>query len=480
MYDVIIIGCGIVGAAAALELSRYRLKVAVLERENDVAQGATKANSALIHAGYDPEPGSLKARLNVRGAQLAEQLCRALDVPYRRNGALVAAFSSEEEETLRMLCERGKINGVPGLELLSGEQARALEPQLSPEVTAVLRAPTAAICLPWEYCLAMAETAVLNGVELFLSHEVKSMGRTPAGWHVVTDRGHFDTKYIINAAGVDAGEVQHMAAPADWSIKPARGEYFLLDKSEGARTGHTIFQCPTAKGKGVLVTPTVHGNLLVGPDSCPVEPHDNSNTAEGMAYVRASSAKSVPSVDFRRSIRNYAGVRANSDTGDFIIGEAEGAPGFFNAAGIGSPGLSAAPAIAEYLVQLMREAGLPTDPNPDFRCSRRKLRFRELSDEQRAEAVRKNPAYGRVICRCETITEGEILDAIRSPIPPCSVDGVKRRTGAGLGRCQGGFCGPREADILRRELNLRPEDILQDREGSYMLVGETKGGGADV
>lgn len=480
MYDVVIIGCGITGAAAAFELSRYQLKVAVLESENDVAQGATKANSAILHGGYDPKPGTLMARLNVRGVELAAELCTRLDVPYRRNGAMVLGFTEEDQATLRELYDRGVTNGVKELELLTGDEARALEPNLSADVAGALHVPTSAVCLPWEYCLALAETAVLNGVELYLEHPVTGLERTDGGWRVLSGEKAFETRYVINAAGVYADRVHNMAAPADWHIEPARGEYYLLDKSEGARVGHTIFQCPSKLGKGVLVSPTVHGNLIVGPDSCPVEPQDVSNTATGLSTVRTAAARSVPSVDLRQSIRNFAGVRAHATTGDFILGEAEGAPGFFDAAGICSPGLSAAPAIAEYLVGLMGEAGLPLESKSDFRCERRRVRFRELPEQERAALVEAEPAYGRVICRCETITEGEILDAIHSPIPPRSVDGVKRRAGAGLGRCQGGFCGPRVVELLCRELKLSPSEILQDRSGSYMLVEETKGGAHHV
>ncbi len=480
MYDVVIIGCGITGAAAAFELSKYQLKVAVLEGENDVAQGATKANCAILHAGYDPKPGTLMAKLNVRGVELARELCAKLDVPYRQNGAMVLGFSEEDKATLQDLYDRGITNGVAELKILTGDEARAIEPNLAPEVVAALHVPTSAVCLPWEYCLALAETAVTNGVELYLEHQVIGLSKTEEGWHVVTSRGEFDTRYVINAAGVFAEDVQNMVAATDWHIGPARGEYFLLDKGEGCRVDHTIFQCPSKVGKGVLVSPTVHGNLIVGPDSSPVEGQDVSNTAAGMSFVRSTAVRSVPSVDFRQSIRNFAGVRAHADTGDFIIGAVEGAPGFFNAAGICSPGLSAAPAIAEYLVGLMGEAGLPLEKKADFKCERHCVRFRLLPESQRAAIVEKDPSYGRVICRCETITEGEILAAIHSPIPPRSVDGVKRRAGSGLGRCQGGFCGPRVVELLCRELGYDPSEILQDRAGSYMLVEETKGGAQHV
>ena len=473
MYDVVIIGCGIVGAATAFELSKYRLKVGIVERENDVACGTTKANSAIIHAGYDPVPGTLMARLNVRGAALARELCAALDVPYLPCGSLVLGFSPEDQAHLEELYRRGVANGVPDLALLTGDEARALEPNLSPAVTAALHAPTAAICSPWEYGLALAETAVRNGAELQLETAVTGLTPTEEGWRVETNRGVLEARYVVNAAGLDAQAIHEMAAPPSFAIHPSRGQYFLLDKSEGGRVGRVIFQCPNEKGKGVLVSPTVHGNLIVGPDAEPVEGDDTSTTSAGLAFVRETALRSVPSVDFRTSIRNFAGVRASTGAKDFIIELS--APHFLDLAGICSPGLSAAPAIGEYAVELLGQAGLALERKEDFQASRKRIRFREMSPEEKAKLVAEHPAYGRVICRCETVTEGEILDALAGPIPPRSVDGVKRRAGAGLGRCQGGFCGPRVVELLAREQHRSPGDIPQERAGSWLLVRETKG-----
>jgi len=478
MYDILIIGCGITGAATAFELSKYRLKVGVLERENDVATGTTKANSAILHAGYDPEPGSLMARLNVRGVELARTLCQKLDVPYVPCGSLVLAFSPAERKTLESLYERGRANGVPGLELLDAQQARAIEPNLAENVVAALHAPSAAVCSPWEYCLALAETAVRNGAQLRLDCAVTSLERSQEGWTVHTSQGDLTARFVVNAAGVAAEEVHDMAAPHAFHIRPSRGQYYLLDKSEGTRVSHVVFQCPNEFGKGVLVAPTVHGNLIVGPNAEPVEGENVSTTGEGLAFVRSTAQKSVPSIDFRASIRNFAGVRARLDGEDFIIREAEGAPGFFDLAGICSPGLSAAPAIAEYAVELMGKAGLPLEEKPSFLCERHRLRFKDLSPQEKARLVEKEPAYGRVICRCETVTEGEILAALHTPIPPRSVDAVKRRVNAGMGRCQGGFCGPRVVELLCRELGMSPGDVVQDRAGTWLLARETKGGKA--
>ena len=474
MYDVIIIGCGITGAAAAFELSKYRLKVCVVERENDVAVGTTKANSAILHAGYDPLPGSRMAKLNVRGAELAKQLCTALDVPYRQTGSLVAAFSESERPVLEELYQRGQANGVPGLVLLRGEQAREKEPGLAPGCVGALFAPTAAICSPWEYCLALAETAVRNGVELRLESPVVGVARMGCGWQVDTESGCLEGRFVINAAGVAAGQLHDMATSHTFSILPSRGEYFLLDKSEGMRVQTVVFQCPGPEGKGVLVAPTIHGNLLVGPSSEAVEGENCATQADVLAAVQATALQAVPDIQFKANIRNFAGVRARSDQPDFILDES--APGWIDLAGICSPGLTAAPAIAEYAVSLLKQAGLTLSPKDSHICTRRRVRFRELNHSQRTELVAQRRDYGHIICRCEMVTEGEIADALSGPIPPRSVDGVKRRVGAGLGRCQGGFCSPRVVEMLCHALGSSPLEIPQEGSGSYILTDKTKGG----
>ncbi len=474
MVDVVIIGCGVVGAAAAMELSRYKLDVVIVERENDVAVGTTKANSAILHAGYDPKPGTLMARLNVRGSELCREYCAALDVPYRRCGSMVLAFSEKETETLRELLDRGVKNGVPGLKIISGDEARAREPELADTVLEALWAPSAAIVSPWEMCLAFAETAVKNGVELRLNTAVTGIDRRGDGYTVRTDRGDIETKYVVNAAGVDSGTIHDMAAPHSFDIKPSRGEYYLLDKAEGTRVNTVVFQCPTERGKGVLVSPTVHGNLIVGPNAEPSMPHDAATTAAGLAFVKETACLSVPKINYSKSIRNFAGIRANTGRDDFIIGVS--APRFVDLAGICSPGLTSAPAIGEYAAELLAREGLALEKKENFDFSRRRIRFKELSPEAREELVRRDPAYGRVICRCETVTEGEILACLHTPIPPVSVDGVKRRVNAGMGRCQGGFCAPRVVEILSRELGLSPGEIVKDRTGMNILVRETKGG----
>ncbi|HHW31629.1 MAG TPA: NAD(P)/FAD-dependent oxidoreductase [Clostridiaceae bacterium] len=478
MYDVIIIGCGIVGTAAAYELSKYNCSVAVLEKENDVACGTTKANSAIIHSGYDTKPGTLMARLNVEGAKLAKELCRRLDVPYKQIGSLVLAFSQEDLSILKKLYDQGIRNGVQGLELLTAEQVKKMEPNISPDILGALYSPTGAIVTPWEYALAMAETAVRNGVDLYLNSGVYAIEKIGNGYKIATQSGEFHARYVLNAAGVHADKIHNMVAEPEFSIKPVKGEYYLLDKSEGTRVSHTIFQCPGKMGKGVLVSPTVHGNLIVGPNAENIsDAEDVSTSSHGLSFVAEMALKSVPSINFRQAIRNFAGVRATSDIDDFIIAESKTAKGFINLAGIKSPGLTAAPAIARMAVELLQTSGLNFVKKEDFIDTRHQIRFNQLPIEEKRLLIEENPLYGRVICRCETITEGEIVDALHSPIPPRSLDGVKRRANAGMGRCQGGFCGPRVLEIIARELKLQPEKVLLDKEGTYILTGETKTGG---
>ena len=475
MQDVIIIGCGIVGAACAYRLSQFKLRVTVLEASNDVAAGSTKANSAIIHAGYDPKPGTLMARLNAEGSRLAEEICTKLDVPYCKNGSMVLAFNEKDRACLRELLERGRQNGIPGLRLLTGDEARGLEPELSGNAVGALLAPTAAIVNPWEYALAMAETAVRNGVVLRRNCRVTAIAREGGGFTVTAGGEAFHAKYIINAAGVHADTVHELVGEKEFTIRPAKGEYYLLDKSEGTRVSRVIFQCPSEVGKGVLVSPTVHGNLLVGPTAEASGPEDVSNSANGLRAVRELAVRSVPGINFRENIRNFAGVRAGSDRGDFVLEESRSVPGFFQAAGVCSPGLSAAPAIANYLVDLMAEKGLYLEEKEIFIDTRRRIRFHELDRDARNALIAQDPRYGRVICRCETVTEGEIVECLRQPIPPASINGVKRRAGAGMGRCQGGFCGPRVQEILARELGVKPEEIPLEEPESYILTGETKG-----
>ncbi len=478
MYDVLIVGCGVIGAACAYSLSKYDLKIAVLDKSNDVANGTTKANSAIVHAGYDPHPGTEMARLNVEGNAMMEELCRKLDVPYKKIGSHVLAFNEKETETLWELYRRGEANGVPGQRIITGDEAREMEPNLADTVVASLWAPSAAVVCPWELALAMAETAVRNGAELFLERSVIGIRKDGDAFVVSTNNGEFRTRYVINAAGVHCQEVAEMVGPAPFKIQPNKGEYYLLDKSEGTRVNSVIFQCPNENGKGVLVSPTVHGNLIVGPSAENVNDAENPlNTADGLAFVREKAVLSVPSVSFRDNIRNFTGIRANHAKDDFLIEESAYAQGLLHMAGIKSPGLTAAPAIGLEAVKWLCTKIALTEKS-DYVDHRERIRFNEMSNEERDAVIRKDPRYGRVICRCETVTEGEIVAAIHSPIPPTTINGVKRRVGAGMGRCQGGFCGPRVQEILARELGMPLENVLMDQPGTYILTGRTKGGEA--
>lgn len=466
MYDVAIVGCGVIGSSIAYRLSKFDLKTVVLEKENDVAMGCTRANSAIIHAGYDPAEGTLMAKLNVRSVDLTKDLCKKLDVPYAQIGSLVLAFSDEESAHVQRLYDRGVANGVPDLKILSAEEVKAIEPNVADNVTCALYAPTAAVVNPWEYALALAETAITNGVELRLEAEVKAIARTDAGYAITAGDDTIEAKYIINAAGTEAALVHDMALPHSFEILPSKGAYYLLDKSEGTRTKHVVFQCPTKVGKGVLVSPTVHGNLIVGPNAVDCAAGDTSASSDDLAFVRKMATKSIPSIDFRQNIRNFAGVRPNSTNDDFII---EAHDSFFDVAGIKSPGLASAAAIAEYVEQMMADNGVSLTEKPQYTDTRVQPRFKEMSHEERAEIVKKDPKFGRVICRCETITEGEIIDSIHRPIVPRTVDAIKRRCCAGMGRCQGGFCGPRVVEILARELGVSRQDIDKDKTGSYIV-----------
>lgn len=471
MIDVLIIGCGITGASAAYELSRYKLSVTAIDRLNDIAGETTRANSGIVHAGYDPEPGTFMAKTNVRGSELIRELCAKLDVHYKQNGSLVLGFDDNDKATIEKLYRRGLENKVTGLEIISGDKARELEPNLSPEVTCALNIPGGAIVSPWDLAVALAETAARNGVNFILGAEVTGIKRIDGGYLAVTSKGEIQARAIVNAAGLYADTVHGFLKKPDFKIIPNKGQYYLLDKSAGGLVSRTIFQCPTAHGKGILVTPTVHGNLLVGPSSENVNCcEDIATDAKTLNQVLQTAKRSVPNLNIRENIRNFAGVRAAADIDEFIIREAE--KNFYDLAGIKSPGLSAAPAIAEELVRLMKTSGFELSPRDTFIDERRVTRFRYLDGRQRAELIRKNPAYGRIACRCENITEGEILEAFESPLPPSTVDGIKRRCHAGMGRCQGGFCSPKIIALIAKRFGIDPTDVLKDREGSHILTGE--------
>lgn len=476
MYDVAIIGTGVVGAAAARELARYELKTVVLEQSDDVASGASKANSAIVHAGYDAEPGTLMAKLNARGSAMMEGLCRELSVKYRRTGSLVIAFNEEDKKELEKLKAKGETNGVPGLEILSGDEVRRREPDISRDVVAALWAPTGAITCPYELTLALMENAVANGAELMREFKATDIKRKNGTYAISAEDGRsVEARFVVNAAGIYADKINAMAGGRPFEIRPRKGEYMLLDRAAGSIVHTVIFQTPGRYGKGVLVAPTVHGNIYAGPTAVDIgDREDTSTTPEGASYLKELSRKSVPGLPLNKVITSFAGLRAIAvDRGDFVIGREPDAPGFVNAAGICSPGLSSAPAIALMVADELKQAGLELKKKNNFNPARPLAKpFREMNDAERREAVAKDIKYAHIICRCETVTEAEIMQALHSPVPAVSLDGLKRRTRAQMGRCQGGFCGPRLMEIICRETGRSMEDITKSGGGSWLVQGK--------
>lgn len=474
-WDAVIIGGGVVGCAIARELSRYEMKICLVEKEEDVCSGTSKANSAIVHAGYDAEPGTMKARMNLEGNRRMEPLAEELDFDFRRNGSLVLCFAKEDLPALKALYERGRINGVPGLRILSGEEALAMEPNLSEQAVAALYAPTGGIVCPFGLTIALAENACVNGVEFRFLTRVDSVERTDYGYLLKTGTGEMETACVINAAGVYGDVIHNMVSSRKLHITPRKGDYWLLDKAAGAHVSHTVFQLPGKLGKGVLVTPTVHGNLLLGPTASDQEDRESADTtAEELEEVARKASLSVKQIPFRQVITSFSGLRAHEDGDDFILGEIPDAPGFFDAVGMESPGLSSAPAIGAYMARMVAEkTGAQLKKN--FTAGRKGIvRPSAMSEEERADLIRKNPLYGTIVCRCEGISEGEIVDAVHRKPGAVSMDGIKRRVRAGMGRCQAGFCTPRTMEILARETGKTMEEICKNRPGSELIRGENR------
>ncbi|MCR4782508.1 MAG: NAD(P)/FAD-dependent oxidoreductase [Lachnospiraceae bacterium] len=475
MYDAAIIGAGVIGCAIARELSRYNVKACVIEREEDVCCGTSKANSAIIHAGFDAKPGSLKAKMNVRGSQMMEELSRELDFPYRRNGSLVVCTKDQDDKKLDALLEQGLKNGVKDLRILERNELIKMEPNLSDDVVKALFAPTGAIVCPFNMTIAFAENACDNGIEFFLNTNVEKIEKDGENFLISTNRNTIETKTIINAAGVYADSINNMINTHKYHITARRGEYNLLDKVAGNHVDKTIFQLPSKMGKGVLVTPTVHGNLLVGPTAEDIDNKEGVNTTlNGLGSLKQTSSLSVKDVPFREVITAFAGLRAHEDGGDFVLGESDECKGLFNALGIESPGLSSAPAIGEFIAkEVSNKLNLELDPS--FNGTRKGiLNPNTLSIEERNELIKKHPEYGTIICRCESISEGEILDSIHRTLGARSLDAIKRRTRAGMGRCQSGFCSPRTMEILEREIPMSAFDVTKSGHGSKLIFGYNK------
>lgn len=474
MRDVAIIGAGVSGSACARELSRYQLDICVIEKEEDVCAGTSKANSGIVHSGIDAAPGSLMAKLNVQGNQMMEELSKELDFPFRRNGSLILCFDEADRDRLMELYSHGEKNGVP-CEIIEKEQLKKMEPHVSDEAVCAIYCPTGGIVCPFGLNIALAENAAVNGVEFLFNTQVLTITKIDDGFRLTTDQGDIEAKVVINAAGVHADTFHNMVSTRKIHIMPRRGEYCLLDKSAGAIVDHTIFQLPGKFGKGVLVTPTTHGNLLIGPTAIDQEDGDlTATTRDGLDEVLKKSLKSVPDLPLRSVITSFAGNRAHEDGHEFIIEESADAPGFVDVAGIESPGLTSAPAIGVMVCSIVTDILHPTK-NPDFVGTRTGiLNPKHLSEKQYARLIKEKPAYGNIVCRCEMVTEGEIIDAIHRPLGAKSLDGIKRRTRAGFGRCQAGFCSPKIMDILSRELGISQMDITKCGADSNLIVDVTK------
>ena len=477
IYDVLIIGAGCTGVMTARLLSAKNVKTAVVEANCDVAMGATAANSAIVHAGYDAKPGTLKAKLNVRGNTLMKQLAVQLGVELKGVGSHVVGFGDGDLPKLNELLERGRANGVPDLEIIGQEKLRGMEPNISPEATHSLWAPTAAITCPYGITIAAAENAVTNGVDFYLNFKVSGV-RCADGVYTVTDGTKtVSARYVVNCAGVHSAEVAVLLGERDFpiSITPRRGEYFILDKAVGNLAHSTLFVCPSDRGKGILVSPTVDGNLIVGPNAYPIEDGDDrETTAEGLAEITAGARRIMPDVPMNMAITSFAGVRATPNIYDFYLRCSEQLPGVVHAVGVESPGFASSPATAEYLVGLLEEAGLKLTDKADYIPTRRldgnHPQFNKLTAEEKAARCRENPAYGKIVCRCETVTEGDLLDMLDAPIPAVTIDMMKKRLRAGMGRCQGGFCSPRVAALIAERTGAGLDGVTKHGGGSWLVT----------
>jgi glycerol-3-phosphate dehydrogenase len=476
MYDYIIIGSGVIGSLIARELSRYEASILVLEKENDLATHQTMANSAIIHSGHDPKPESLKAKLCVEGNRMYHDLKKELDVPLLYTGAFVVAHDDKEENMLQELYVQAKQNGVPDVAIIDQDQARIMEPKLASSVTKVLSLPTTMVTFSWEVALAAMENALKNGATYQKNAEVTHIQKVDQGFEITVNHDIvLQAKHVINAAGVMSDLIANMIEP-DFEVKitPRRGEYFVIDKKAEGLFKRVIYPLPTEKGKGVLIVPQVHGNLLLGPTSELVGERENvMTTREGLAYIKEHLSYLSDQIPYHQIIRTFAGVRATSTYGDFYIKESKNFPGLYHLAGIDSPGLTAAPAIAKYLVEhVMHDLPkMKTNFNP---IRRRPLSFRESSDKMRLSLIEKNPKYGKIVCRCEHVSEQEIIDAIHHPVGSDTIKGIKKRTRAGSGLCQGGYCESTVLGLIAQEKGIPLHKVMYDAKDSPILVKETK------
>jgi len=475
MFDVSIIGGGVVGGLILRELTKYKLNVCLVEKAGDVAMGASKANSGIVHAGFDAPVGSLKAKFNVEGNKMMEGICAQLGVKFRRNGSLVVAFTEEDFKVINDLKARGEVNGVEGLEIIDQPPLRRMEKNISDEAFAALYAPTGGIVCPYELTIAAIGNAMDNGAKLFTDFEVVDIEKIESGYIVTSKDGQeIASKIVINCAGLHSGEIAKMIGDSDIKIGARKGEYILLDRESGDFVQHTLFFTPTKLGKGILVTQTVDNNILLGP-TAEEDVNSTETSANGLAFVIEKAKQMTKNPPLFNTITSFAGVRAYSDKHDFIIEESKKAKGFIHCAGIESPGLTASPAIAKYVVENLVGGLLPLEQNEEFNGIRKPdYFFKHLSIEEKNEIIQKDPSYGKIICRCEQVTEGEILRAIRENPPAKDIDGVKRRTRSGMGRCQGGFCQPYVAELIAKERGMSLTNVTKNGKGSNLLTGVTK------
>lgn len=475
MYDVLIIGAGITGATIARELSKYSAKTLIVERETDVCMGASMANSAIVHSGHDPKPGSNKAKFNVLGNKMYKQMSDELDIPLLECGALVVATSEEEMATIKELYERSKVNGVESASLISKEEAKKREPNLSSNILGALDLPTTGVTFPFEGVIANVENAMDNGVELEVNQEVVSIDKKDGYYVVKTKTDMFETRQIVNCAGIFADDIYRMVSDnIDFEINARKGSYLLLDKDTKGYVNSVIYPTPSSKGKGVIVTPQTHGNTLLGPSSDFVDKSEqHTTTREGIDYVRTNLAVRMDNVPLHKVIRSFAGSRATSTTNDFVIEEAKDSEGFINVAGIESPGLTAAPAIAKYVVEEIIQPKSNFEKNEEFNPIRRKVnRVVDMSPKERKEIVARDSRYANIICRCEQISEGEIIESIHRNCGGRTVSGIKMRVRPGAGRCQGGFCQSEVLRILSEELEIDKTEVLYNTKNSNILLGK--------
>lgn len=476
MFDFAVIGAGVVGSMIARELARYENSVIVLEKEEDVAKGSSAANSGIVHAGFDASSGTMKARLNVEGAVMMPKVAEELGVAYRRNGSLVVAFNEEDMKAVNNLYSRGIVNGVADLQIIGAEKLHEMEPNLSSAAIGALYAPTAGIICPYSLTIAAMGNAMDNGVFLQCGFPVDAIYSRGDYYQICSDGAMVEARFVINAAGLFADKIAAMVGDRSFTIHPRRGEYLLFDRELEGVVRHTIFQAPTPMGKGVLVTPTVHGNLMIGPNAEDLtDKEDLDTTTAGQSKVIMDAGKTLPSLPLKQVITTFSGLRAVGSTGDFIIGFSGVVPGFLHVAGIESPGLASSPAIAAYVIRLLKENGYLGAKKFQFNPYRQGVPdLRTLPVDARNQWIEKDSRFGKIVCRCEEISEGEIIDAIHRNPPATTVDGVKRRTRSGMGRCQGGFCLPSVTEILSRELEIPMEQVTKKGLGSFILYGKTK------